>query len=84
MILPSMTSISPPLGRLEVPEDLVGAIIFLASNESDFLEIEGKMRYTNQRGPYTGTHKIWSFPLDIQNYFNLYFLRNGYVLLLQI
>jgi 3-oxoacyl-[acyl-carrier protein] reductase len=31
-----------PLGSLEVPEDLVGAIIFLASNESDFIEIEGK------------------------------------------
>jgi 3-oxoacyl-[acyl-carrier protein] reductase len=26
-----------PLGRLEVPEDLVGAILFLASDESDFI-----------------------------------------------
>jgi 3-oxoacyl-[acyl-carrier protein] reductase len=26
-----------PLGRLEVPEDLVGALIFLASDESDFI-----------------------------------------------
>jgi len=26
-----------PLGRLEVPEDLIGAIIFLASDESDFI-----------------------------------------------
>jgi 3-oxoacyl-[acyl-carrier protein] reductase len=26
-----------PLGRLEVPEDLAGALIFLASDESDFI-----------------------------------------------
>lgn len=26
-----------PLGRLEVPEDLVGALVFLASDESDFI-----------------------------------------------
>ena len=31
-----------PLGRLEVPEDLFDAIIFLARNDSDFSEIEGK------------------------------------------
>jgi 3-oxoacyl-[acyl-carrier protein] reductase len=30
--------ISPtPLGRLEQPEDLVGALIFLSSDESDFV-----------------------------------------------
>jgi 3-oxoacyl-[acyl-carrier protein] reductase len=26
-----------PLGRLEMPEDLAGALIFLASNDSDFI-----------------------------------------------
>ena len=26
-----------PLGRLEQPKDLVGAVIFLASDESDFI-----------------------------------------------